>query len=415
MWYRMDNTGTVFSLISAKRITWLFRIAATLAEPVDIAVLQEALNMTILRYPYFRVHMRWGVFWHYWDSVQGMPRVIRDSQFPCEKMKLGWKGILPFRLRATYNRVAVEFHHSVTDGTGAINFFETLICQYFSLKGVRINDWGNVLCVTDTPEPAEWEDAYKIHYNSSIPKPEKYSRAYQLPYKVLRGKEQYIITGVINLSDLQNVTREKGVSLTEYLVAVYLDALQDIYFSREKKASKPLRILVPVDGRKMYATRTMRNFFFPVLPGIDPRLGREDFDDILKEVHHFMRIEVTARYINQQLKRNIASEFSPIIRFMPLFLKKILMSLAYKRLGEYQRSGVFSNLGIITLPAEVKERITSFQFLPASTPIVKTICGAVSYNGMLYLSFCRLIKEPYVEKLFFRKLVKAGIPVKISG
>jgi hypothetical protein len=60
------------------------------------------------------------------------------------------------------------------------------------------------------------------------------------------------------------------------------------------------------------------------------------------------------------------------------------------------------------------EQITCFEFYPPPSPNIGINCSSLSYKDKLYLSFGRTGRETEMEKRFFRKLVKLGVPVKIE-
>ncbi|MEA2069985.1 MAG: hypothetical protein U9O98_01700 [Asgard group archaeon] len=418
-WYRLDNAATVFSLVSSKRTPCLFRLSATLDAPIKIKELQLALENIIPRFPYYKVHVRRGLFWNFLEANEGIPVVIKDSKYPCKKMPIPKKGIFPFRVRAFSHRIAVEFHHCLTDGTGALTFLQALITEYYKLLNVEIVDWGEIFRPHQEPELEEYEDAYKKNYRPGTPNPPDKTRAFHLPFKLEPKGVYNLITGVLSVKDILNITRSKGVTITEYLVAVYIDALQDIMYQiperKRKKYLKPIRIMVPVDLRRIYESKTMRNFSLFITPGIDPRLGRYSFKDILKKVHHYMQVEVDDKLINQQIARNVRGELNPLVRIAPSFIKKLFGKIIFRRKGVLTYSGVLTNLGKVTMPKEIYNRISRFEFFPAPQSVTKTGCGVISYKDNLVINFGRTIKETHLEKLFFRKLVQEGLSVKIES
>ncbi len=166
---------------------------------------------------------------------------------------------------------------------------------------------------------------------------------------------------------------------------------------------------VPVNLRPLYNSKSMRNFFLTVEPSIDPRLGSYSFDEILNIVHHFMRVEVNQKYINQQISRNIKGEINPITRIFPLWLKNIVLSIVYSVKGENLTSGGLSNLGLVKLPDSMKNLIDEFLFVPPPSTGMKVKCGIISYNDYAYISFGSLVKEKDLEMHFFRALRKMGV------
>jgi hypothetical protein len=86
-WYRFDNAGRIFAALASRRTTTVFRVAVTLREGVDHVVLQQALDAIMPRFPYFRVRLRRGMFWHYLEEIPGVPIVQAERRAPCRRMQ----------------------------------------------------------------------------------------------------------------------------------------------------------------------------------------------------------------------------------------------------------------------------------------------------------------------------------------
>ena len=119
-----------------------------------------------------------------------------------------------------------------------------------------------------------------------------------------------------------NRAREKNVSLTEYLIAVYMYALQEVYYELpekiKRKCYKTVRIEVPVNLRKMYPSKTMRNFTLYVLPEIELRQKGYTFDELIRVVYYQMKLETGTRRIDKIISRNVGGEKNPFVRGVPL-------------------------------------------------------------------------------------------------
>ncbi len=138
-WYKLDNAGKMFHAVSEQANSAVFRIAAIMKETVQPAKLQLALDDVLKRLPIFAVKLRKGVFWDFLVDNNEKLFVQPESQYPCAPIDpLETNGFL---LRVTYykKRIAVEFFHSVTDGTGALEFIKALIYHYLSHLGEDID------------------------------------------------------------------------------------------------------------------------------------------------------------------------------------------------------------------------------------------------------------------------------------
>ena len=415
-WFPLDNLAKIFPSNTSSRLTTLFRITAIMTAPVKISLLQNAFKNLLNRCPYFKVQLKAGFFWYYFQSNPAEPKIMADSKYPCMKMPFKKEGVLPLRVKSFKNRISVEFSHLLTDGSGGLSFLKALIVEYLQLSGIEIIELNDFIKVNDKPGEEEWEDSFRKFYQKSIPVPNKISEAFHIPFKFIDKKKYYITTGILSAGNIIKKAKEKNVSLTEFLVALYFDAIQDLYFSSEikKNNQNPIRISIPVNLRQMYQSKTMRNFFLTVSPEIDPRLGRFSFDEILQKVYHFMMVEVNEKYINQQIKRNVGGEVHPVIRSLPLFIKNIGLSYIYNFYGDNQYTTNFSNLGQVKMPEPLSDYIKGFDFLPPPNPKYKISCTVISFQDRLSITFGRLIEESDIERLFFTKITKMGIHVKIE-
>jgi len=417
LWFPLDNAANLFPTVISARVTTIFRLSMELTEPVRVAVLQEALEHICPRFRYYLVQLKRGFFWYYFEENPGMPRVIEDSAYPCMEMPIKKARVYPFRVRAHKNRIAVEFSHMLTDGTGALTFLRALVGEYLSLLGVEVSDWGDIFRPGTEPDPEEWDDSFKRYYRKGIPVPKSIPFAFHVPFPLERKGVYHLITGIIPLKAVLEKTKARGVTITEFVAALYIDAVQSVLkeLSRQEKRAKSriIRLMVPVNLRNIFPSKTMRNFSLYVLPGIDTRLGDFSFDEILKAVHHYMRGEVNEKLINQQIARNVGSEYNTFIRMIPLFLKRLFGRSIYNRMGEFLYSGCLTNLGAVTMPKELVPYIQSVEFVPAPSPVTKTNCAVVSFVDFLYINFGRLCRDSSVERHFFQGLVRMGIPVRI--
>ena len=415
-WYRLDNAAKLFPAVESRRITTLFRVSATLDQQVDPELLQRALEQIIPRFPYFRVRLRRGFFWYYLDHNPKLPRVEADALYPCQRLHRRKNNEFLFRVRYYHRRVALEFSHVLSDGTGATVFLRTLLAVYFGLQGETIPLGSGVLDIEEEPTLEEGEDAYSHFHSEDLPAPPKATGAYHPQGALIGPGMYYLITSVIPAPAVVDKAKELGVSVTEYLVAVYIWALQRAQEEeRSRKKYKPIRISVPVNLRKILGVNPLRNFSLFLMPGVDPRLGEYDLPEILEQVHHAMRRDLNEKTLRQQISRNVGSERNPLIRALPLFLKRLFAPIIYRTMGENLYSGSLSNLGVITMPEELSKRVERFEFIPGPGPINKTRATAVSFGGDLYLTFGRLVDETVVERHFFRKLRAEGVSIHLES
>lgn len=108
-WMRLDNAAKIYP--AAKRRNWnnFFRISATLAEPVDRAVLAAALDVTVRRFPSIAVRLRRGVFWYYLEEIPHTPPIQDEKSCPLAHAPFRQVRQCAFRVLVYKDRFAVEF------------------------------------------------------------------------------------------------------------------------------------------------------------------------------------------------------------------------------------------------------------------------------------------------------------------
>lgn len=423
-WYRLDNAGKIFTSVASDKMTTVHRISVSLKQPVKITPLRNALKNIIVRFPYFRVYLHKGFFWYYLEETDRIPVILPDTRSPCRKIDIKRKGTFLFRIKAYNKRIAVEFSHILTDGTGSLTFLKALITEYVyqafgpydKSTGPEESTYG-IFRPGQKPDPEESEDSFIKHYNRDAPRPVKMTRAFHLPYKREAPGIYNILTGIMPLEKISGISKEKKVTINDLMVSVLLAAFQEVYFRHHqsgfRKPAFPIRVIVPINLRRLFPSRTMRNFTLYTAPDINPALGKYSFDEILSRVHYLILLGNNRKSVQPDMARNVRGERNLIVRLIPRFIKDILLNTIFNAVGETPNTSSISNLGIVNLPDRIAEHIEGFDFIPAPGPKTKCNCGLISFNGKIFISFGRNIREAEIEKHFFNILMKMGIPLKI--
>jgi len=417
-WLKLDNAAKLFPAIMSGELTAVFRITASLKNPVKFSVIKEAVGITSKRFPYFSVSLGSGLFWHYLEFNHQLPRIQTEEKIPCTAFAAKRKNEPLYRILVKGNRISVEFIHILTDGGGAFEYLKTLLYTYFKLNGNVINSTEGIILPESPMTEGEIEDGYKRFFKRKIPPPGKLTKVWHLPFSLNEKPRLKVIRSEIALDKLLEIARSYNVTVTEYFVSVYLYSLQKIYLEEKEKVKKlnrgVLRIEVPVNLRNKFPSITMRNFSLFVLPEIDLRLGIYSFDEILKIVNYQLQTGADIKQITRFLSQNVGHEKSPFIRVLPLFIKSIAISAVYRRLGSNQCSGILTNLGVVKLPREMEDLIDSFEVVPTPpNTYVKVSTALVSFRNHLRLDFCNITKSTNFEMQFLKHLTESGIPVKI--
>ena len=416
-WMRLDNAAKIYP--AAKRRGWTnyFRLSATLTEAVDTAVLRSALDVTVRRFPSIAVRLRRGVFWYYLEQIPKAPPVEEEKSYPLVHTPFDDVRKCAFRVLVYHSRIAVEFFHAVTDGTGGLIFLKTLVAEYLCQKyGVSIPAECGVLGRLEDPDEEELEDSY-LRYAGDICASRKEQTAYHLSGTPEPDGFLNLTTMILSVDAVKACAARYHVSVTEFLAAAMLKAICELQAEQVPRRSrrKPVKVLLPVNLRRLFPSRTLRNFASYVTPEIDPRLGDYTFEEICSVVHYRMGLENDPRMMRAKFATNVASERSPILRIMPLFIKNIAMKAVFDAVGECKSCLCLSNLGAVQLPKEMAPYIARMDFIIGVQANAPHDCGVVSWNGSMYINFIRNIREPELESHFFRVLQRLSLPVKVES
>lgn len=414
-WYKLDLSANVYPTLQRKDFSSVYRISVTLKETIQPDLLQQAVDLTLPRFPTFKTALRRGFFWRYLEpNDRPGPFVRPDIQNPCMHMNFHADNRYLIRIYYYQKRISLEAFHSLSDGSGALFLLRTITAVYLRLLGHEIPNTMGVLDINEEPTEGELEDAYMKYASSKICPPRSQGSAYRV-----RGTSEplntlNIICGVIPVDQILKVTRKYKVSVTEYLNAVLLYALMQKQKSDKVFREKPLKLALPVNLRRFFPSDTLRNFITMVYPAIDPRMGDYSFEDILLQVHHYMRYYLNNKFLNADITTNAMTQKNPFIRVVPLFIKDMVVKHFYTRVQDCQSSAGLTNLGIIQLSEEMQQHVERFDVLMGQPFSARTNCAIVSYQNILTVNFASGIKETDVERFFFRKLIEDGIHVKIE-
>lgn len=416
-WMRLDNAANIYPASSSRRWHALFRLSATLSEPVDPDILMQAQQRMVRRFPSFYVRLGRGMFWHYLEEADCCAAVEQDGESPCMPFKRREDGGLRLRIRYYGNRIAVEFYHVLTDGTGGLCFLKTLVAEYLTIRyGVEIPRGGDILDCDELPRPAELEDSF-LSQAGDVSVDRSEADAYHLSGDLEPDGFIHLTTACIPAAAVIERAKGFGVSLTTYLTAVMIDAICELQEADgvARKRRKPIKVSVPVNLRRFFPSVTLRNFASYVNPGIDPRMGDHSLEEIVKAVHHHMGAEATEKRLKAKFTANVSSVRNAALRVTPLFVKNAAMKIVFLIVGDRKTSTLLSNLGAVKLPKEMEAYVARMEFIIGPLSRNPVACSSLTYGDTLYLNMTSTLREPAFERAFLTRLIRQGIPVRVES
>lgn len=410
-WLPLDNAAKIYPASRSRNWANNFRVSATLCERVDTEVLRHALDVTARRFPSISVRLDKGFFWYYLEELSSPPEVRRDAAYPLRVMRKGEVKKCALRVLVYERRIALEFFHAITDGNGCLAFLKNLLAEYAEQKyGLSVPLTHGILDRRALPDEEEIEDAFQKNCTGVA-----MSRREQTAYHPKGTKRTdgfvHLVNFRLSAAEVIAAAKARGLTVTAYLTAALMLATAELQKEQvpSVRRRRPIKVLLPVNLRRLFPSRTLRNFVLYVTPSIDPRMGEYTFEEICECVRHQMGMEITPKRMSARITTNINSEKSLFIKLMPLFIKNAVMKMVFLAVGEKKCSFTFSNLGAVTLPSELGEHVARFDFVlnvPATTPYN---VSAISYGDVMNISFVRRIEESCLERHFYDVLTSLGL------
>ena len=415
-WYRLDTAALIFPAIIRRDWCNVFRLSITFREPVDPVLLQQAADSMRTRFPSFFVILKKGFFWQYLEESERRVEVRPDYAYPLTYMSS--RELKENCLRVFYyeNRIAAEFFHALTDGRGGSIFLSNLTARYLELKhGLLIPENGVIRDMTESPRREELEDSF-LKNSAETAAGRDTKTAYRLHGTREKSGFRHLITGVMDTEKLLETAHRYQVSVTAFLAAVMAESIIKIQDNEKpRKKQRPVRITIPVDLRRLYNSKTLRNFSLVLNVGPDPRFGDYTFEELCRLMYHELHAYSTRQYMAGMIAANVIPQRVAVLRLAPLFVKNIVMNLVYRVSGERGGCLNISNLTSLDLPDEMLPYVSRAEFIIGPQQTYPNNCSVLSLNGKTCINMIRNIHESELERLFFSRLVELGIPVEIES
>ena len=409
-WRRLDNSAKIFPIASSKKYSSVFRLSAVLKEKIAPNILKKAVNLALKNLSSFKVKLKKGFFWYYFEDNNKEVIIEKEKDYPCKYIDPNTNNDYLFKVTYWENKINLDIFHSLTDGNSGIIFLREIVYTYIELA--HKEDFSQKLR-TERKISNNTEDDYLKNYDKKSKNSKGGKKAYRLKGKILPLAAIGVIHVNIDLDELKNRAKEKNVTITQYLTSVLIHA---IYNSNYKKynGKKPIKICIPVDLKKYFKSETISNFFSYISVQTEENLNLDSFEEILKFVKKEFDRKLTKEEISKTMSANVKLGNNIFIKSIPLFLKLIIVKLSYIEIRKYTTT-TFSNVGRIGIIGEYQKYIDKFMMLIAPEAVEKIKCSACSFENKLNFTFTSTLENTEVEEEFCKKLKEEGINISVEG
>ena len=414
-WDRLDNAAKLFPSITNTRSPNVFRICAVLTDEVNPEALQTALEKALSIMPSFSVKLHRGLFWYYFDINTNRPIVKEENTYPCAPIYRAGERAFLFRVTYYHKRINLEMYHALTDGLGAMSFMRLLVYCYFSVLFPEEVPEEYIRCESDEVVRDFGEDSF-VKNVADLPdgekKQEKLAEAYRLSGYSYDGTRLGVLSAVMPTDALLTLAKSHGATLSEYICALLIFSIYNTSYRRTAK-NKPIAVSIPVNLRGMFDSTTLRNFFGHLTVSVMPE-NNESFEGILEKTKKCFSEGLTKSAFEREITGHVKIERIPGIKFVPRIIKDIVMRFIFAK-NDKHHTITFSNLGRITLPDTISERVERFEALigGSQTHVKKT--SLCSYKNNIVLTFSSTVDDNSLEQYMLSYLAKCGIDVTVSS
>lgn len=412
-WDKLDNTALIFPVISSESMTNVYRIAAIMTEEVDRAVLQEALNRVLPQFPVFRMRMRAGMFWYYFeDNRKAPPQVRPENSFPGAYINKSRNNQYLFRVTCYQNRINLEVFHALTDGFGGTVFLKELVYQYIRLRYPEAMEGESHRLSPDVY--LDSEDSYLRNYKKPGKERKRYSqtKGVQIKGKELPADEVGIIHGYVKVDELKAAAKRYHVTINTFLVAAYIYAIYREYL-RGHGSDEPISCIVPVNLRPYYESHTMKNFFAMLNAAFQPEDRDYTFEEVVQLVDADLKGKMTKENLEDIVSYNVSNETNMINRWVPLIIKNFAIKSIYEA-SAHSNTTTLTNIGNIVLREKYRDYVQGFYCMLSKSIGMNMKVGVVSYNGIMTITFSSTLEDTGIQKRFFQILTAEGMEVGIE-
>ena len=406
-WYPLDNSAKIYPLSMKRNWMSLYRLSYYMNEEVVPEILQVALIFTMKRFPTFRTSVRKGFFWNYIDGIKKRFSIVEESTVPCNYINVSKVGKQSFNVLYYKNRISIEIFHTLTDAYGGIVFLSSLVAEYLKLLGKKVH-YNDI--ALDTNEYIDKEEIRDEFVNKRIKTKASGlidSKALAIDGELSNISPCQIIHFDLSLNKLKELSHKHDITINELILSFLF-----IVLSKATSKDGDIKIQAPVNMRKFYKSKTLRNF--SLYNNIS--LNKNEIttlESVIKKVKKQSREKLSRDKINEVLV--YSNKLVHSLRFIPLFIKRPIANFIYGFIGDKASTTVLSNLGIISLPKEVSENIKSADFVLGTTISNKALFSLITVNDITTLTVSKFTTNNDVEHNLHKILKDNDLILRIHG
>ena len=386
-WTKVDTASIMFTSLTTRNWGRTFAFTVVMKDAVDPETLRAAVRDVLPCYPSARADLRSGFFWSYQVIVDAGPEIRPAAGRPLPPVTSRQRGLPSLRFVYDGKTLTLEAAHCIGDGRGVMRIFEEILARYAALLAGENAPYSPIASPEET-----MENAFDTYYQKGGDKPSG-KRKTAFHFEEVYEKDYIkLLFAEMSKDRVKALAHSRGMTVTEYLACVLI---LGVIRSADAPVREPVTISVPVDLRRFFPTKTLRNFTIESGVTFEPD-GRTDYElaDILEATRGSLKASLKKELLQKNLNKFGALKTNPVLRAVPYCVKKPVLALLQKG-GHRDATTIFTNLGERTPPETLADRIEKYRFINGDTRRygLPVTCSCVSFRDTLSLCFSRANRE----------------------
>ena len=392
--------------LSTPEIPFVMGITATLKEPIEGEKLEEAVERLRQRFPYFYVRAeREGD--DLYTVPNSLPVTVRNT----------WKPINLHSSEANYHvmavkyegrRMAVEISHAMTDGTGFLPYFKSLLYCYLSFKtGLKFNSDGFRLpgdeipkTETEDPFPGLDLDHTELPIYQKQPTKDFIKFGETLPAD---ARDRSIFYLKLPEDMVMRYCKSNDGSPNVLIASLFSKAARDV----DQTSERPFVSIIAIDNKARLGNYdSYRQFAFTGFVDFPKKLNHEPLDRILTMARGQLILQTQPENALQTVKnsRDGFEQMKPL----PLAQKA---AIGRQVLGSHMATTSISYVKSRSF-GPLDEYIEEYYVL-GEPSTAEVLCEITCINQCFFLAFSQVFKTEAFLNAFIGELGAIGIPCEI--
>lgn len=410
---RTDSYGKIFLYCTENECACVPRHRIRMSEPVQPAMLLDAVKDALMRFPYLMVGIAATDTQYIYRLLAADP-VILPFDGTTKRYTIGSADTNGYLFLVGYQRdeIFMEYQHSISDGRGFEEFIRCVLFLYLQKCGHPVENDGTVRALNTLYSPEENEDGYS-RLAASYSSDGIYRKPEALHAEHLRNLQDApeIVTEVtFGFEQLRAVAHRYSVSPLSMISPLFCRAF---YSKFGQGSTKPVIAQIPVDLHPYIPSMTNRYFIcFLDLP-YEAEYEALALPEVFRRTKEFLTVQMEPEKLLYRAKTASDNCLEMHERNLPLAEKE---QEARKMVRNFVQSDSFliTNVGEFKLPNSMRPYILDYgAVLPSAAQPFGMLIS--SYNGKMKLSISQHDRDMQVCTKFVQLLGEIGVSASMQS